>query len=325
MDQQIPLSHEASAGDTNMRVTTSLPPEVVQCLENARFLHLATCSDNIPHVSLMNYTYLPSSPYSRSPVIIMTTNPASKKINNLVANPNVSLLVHDWVSHRPTPTSQARRLSNSSSGGQSRSPVREPPSSLAALLFNLNTSAVSSISATINGCARLVERGSDEEKYYRDVHLENNTFDNAVEGLFGTAPRGAGAGGAGADNNAAGNDNGTTRQQQHAGEGTRFASWNETRVIVVSIKDVRIADYKGAVRDWVIESPGDSEEPMVNGHALKMFGPIKRLYNKLQLELVAIVACIAFVMIRNANSRRRAARELPWDCHPKLLLFWEFD
>ena len=58
-------------------------------------LHLATCVDNIPHVSLMNYTYLPSSPYSSAPVIVMTTNPASKKMNNLVANPNVSLLVHD--------------------------------------------------------------------------------------------------------------------------------------------------------------------------------------------------------------------------------------
>lgn len=98
MEQQIPLSHEASAGDTNMRVTASLPTEVVQCLENARFLHLATCADNTPHVSLMNYTYLAASPYSRSPVIIMTTNPASKKMTNLASNPNVSLLVHDCTS-----------------------------------------------------------------------------------------------------------------------------------------------------------------------------------------------------------------------------------
>jgi hypothetical protein len=28
----------------------------------------------------------------------MTTNPASKKMNNLVANPNVSILVHDCES-----------------------------------------------------------------------------------------------------------------------------------------------------------------------------------------------------------------------------------
>ncbi|KAK4125217.1 hypothetical protein N657DRAFT_644051 [Parathielavia appendiculata] len=241
MEQQIPLSHEPSAGDTNMRVATSLPHEVVQCLENARFLHLATCSDNIPHVSLMNYTYLPSSPYSRSPVIVMTTNPASKKMNNLTSNHNVSLLVHDWVSHRPTPTSQARRLS--SDAGSSRSPNREPHSSLAALLFNLNTSAVSSISATINGSARLVERGSDEEKYYRDVHLENNTFDNIVDtGLFG----------AGAD-----------RAEGESDTAHRFAAGDDVRVIVVGIRDVRIADRKGAVRDWVIAEPG--AEPVVNG------------------------------------------------------------
>jgi len=95
MEHQIPLNHEASAGDTHLQTTAELPAEVVQCLENARFLHLATCTDNIPHVSLMNYTYMPSSPFSLTPVVVMTTNPASKKMNNLVANPNVSLLVHD--------------------------------------------------------------------------------------------------------------------------------------------------------------------------------------------------------------------------------------
>jgi hypothetical protein len=36
--EQIPLTHEASAGDTNKQVTDSLPPEVVQCLESARFV-----------------------------------------------------------------------------------------------------------------------------------------------------------------------------------------------------------------------------------------------------------------------------------------------
>ena len=43
----------------------------------------------------MNYTYIPTSPYSSRPVIVMTTNPASRKTTNIVANPNVSLLVHD--------------------------------------------------------------------------------------------------------------------------------------------------------------------------------------------------------------------------------------
>lgn len=43
----------------------------------------------------MNYTYIPSSRFSSTPVIVMTTNPSSKKTNNLIRNPNVSLLVHD--------------------------------------------------------------------------------------------------------------------------------------------------------------------------------------------------------------------------------------
>ena len=47
----------------------------------------------------MNYTYLPSSPYSTAPVIIMTTNPASRKTINIRANPSVSLLVHDCKSY----------------------------------------------------------------------------------------------------------------------------------------------------------------------------------------------------------------------------------
>lgn len=49
----------------------------------------------------MNYTYLSSSPYSTEPTIIMTSNPSSKKANNLVENPNVSLLVHDCKTARP--------------------------------------------------------------------------------------------------------------------------------------------------------------------------------------------------------------------------------
>lgn len=248
MEQQIPLNHEASAGDTNMRVTHELPAEVVQCLENARFLHLATCTDNVPHVSLMNYTYLPSSPYSPggAPVIVMTTNPASKKMNNLVANPNVSLLVHDWVSHRPTTT--ARRLSG---GRVSPGPESRTSSSLAALLFNLNTSAVSSISATINGSARLVERGSDEERFYREKHLENNTFDTEADsGAFfrreSVVP-------------------GSGRGVQEGDGGRRcFVAGEEVRVIVVRVSDVRIADWKGSVQDWVIAPPGEGGQG-ING------------------------------------------------------------
>ncbi|ORY55249.1 uncharacterized protein BCR38DRAFT_452519 [Pseudomassariella vexata] len=228
--EQIPLNHEASAGDTNKQAVNELPPDVVQCLENARFLHLATCIDNQPHVSLMNYTYLPSSPFSTAPVIVMTTNPSSKKTNNLVENPNVSLLVHDWVSHRP-PT-QSRRPSGGSPGPEHRS-------SLASLLLNMNSSAISSISATINGTATLVSQGSAEETYYRNQHLENNTFDSENPFVF-------------------------NQQQTNQEDGGRecFVAGEEVRVIVVSIKDIRTSDWKGGVKDWVL-SPATG--PAANG------------------------------------------------------------
>ncbi|KAL6902952.1 hypothetical protein GGI43DRAFT_400792 [Trichoderma evansii] len=228
---KIPLNYEASEGDTHKRQTSTLPTEVVQCLENARFLHLATCTDNVPNVSLMNYTYLPSSPYSDSPVIIMTTNPASRKTTNIIANSNVSLLVHDWVSHRP-PT-QGRRMSG---GG---SPAPETRSSLAALLLNLNTSAVSSISATIGGAARIAPIGSEEEKFYVAQHLENNTFEEGTP-LFQPVSN--------------------TGNRENDGH---FVAGEEVRVIVVDIRNVRISDFKGTVRDWELTT----DAPLLNGGA----------------------------------------------------------
>ncbi|TFB01013.1 hypothetical protein CCMA1212_007207 [Trichoderma ghanense] len=239
---KIPLNYEASEGDTHKRQTSTLPTEVVQCLENARFLHLATCTDNVPNVSLMNYTYLPSSPYSASPVIIMTTNAASRKTINITTNPNVSLLVHDWVSHRP-PT-QGRRLS----GG---SPTPESRSSLATLLLNLNTSAVSSISATIGGAARIAPIGSAEEKFYVEKHLENNTFE--AEGVPLFQPPSSSAAGAADDGNST----------SGSGSGGRFVAGEEVRVIVVEIRNVRISDWKGTVRDWELVP----DAPVLNGGA----------------------------------------------------------
>ncbi|KAI6247970.1 Pyridoxamine 5'-phosphate oxidase [Erysiphe necator] len=216
---------------TNNHASCYLPLEVVQCLQNARFLHLATCTNLIPHVALMNYTYLPSSPYCKFPIIIMTTNPNSMKTQNLIRNPNVSLLVHDWVSHRPPTTT--RRVSGPSSGSP---PPEATGSSLASLLLNINTSAMSSISATIFGQARLVDRGTEEEIFYREAHLDNNTF---IEG-----------------DNFRGQSGFMQNERQDGGRET-YIQRDEVRVVIVEITDVRVSDWKGRVSDWSITNKAD--------------------------------------------------------------------
>jgi len=199
---------------------------------------LATCHDQIPHISLMNYTYLPSTPYTSSPVIIMTTNPESKKTDNLIANPRVSLLVHDWVSHRP-PT---RNPDPDRAGSP---PPEAARSSLASLLLSMNTSAMSRISATINGDTRILETGSEEEKWCKQMHLDNNTFRTEhPEELFSTSPHAT------------------------TGDGGRghFIEGEAVRVVVVKIRDGRIADYKGGIQDWVVAPEDqDGSAPTVNG------------------------------------------------------------
>jgi hypothetical protein len=76
----------------------ALPPEVVQCLGNARFvhifmnqltkLHLGTSFRDHPHVSLMNYTFIPAGealPHEQDDCIIMTTSKDTKKFINICA------------------------------------------------------------------------------------------------------------------------------------------------------------------------------------------------------------------------------------------------
>ena len=202
----------------------------------------------------MNYTYLPSTPFQShpSPLIIMTTNPSSKKTLNLLSNPHVSLLVHDWVSHRP-PTR------NPDPGREGSPPPQATRSSLATLLLNMNTSALSSISATINGEARMVGRGSEEERWCKERHLENNTFgDQAREerGFFGQPM------------NAPGNGHFT----EGDGGTSCYIEGEEVRVVVVDVREGRIADWKGGVKDWSLASVnsnsqqrGRSEPALING------------------------------------------------------------
>lgn len=177
----------------------------------------------------------------------MTSNPSSKKTLNLLQNPNVSLLVHDWVSSRPP---------NVSSEGRERSPTGARSSSLATMLMQMNSAAVSSISATMNGEARVLAPGTEEEKWCREQHLANNTFDDqsggggggwSGVGVLGTSPGGAGV----------------------MGDGGRgcYIEDEDVRVVVVRITGGRISDWKGGVKDWVIRDAAVDEqsEGLVNG------------------------------------------------------------
>lgn len=227
--QHPPLNYEASATATHPQTYSELPSEVSQCLKNARFLHLATISaahisPPTPHVSLMNYTFLPSY-RDQGAVIIMTTNARSLKTENLTHNPKVSLLVHDWVSHRP-PT--ASDISGQRSGSP---PAAATRSSLATLLLNMNTSALSSISTTIAGEARFLEQGTEEERWCKETHLANNTFGDQLRqeaGLFGAQPA------------------------SPDGSSSCYIAGDDVRVVIVPVREGRIADWKGGVKDWVV-------------------------------------------------------------------------
>lgn len=176
----------------------------------------------------MSYTYLASTPFDQYPTIIMTTNSSSRKTTHLQTNPRVSLLVHDWVSHRP-PT----RAPNPEATRDGSPPPAATRSSLASLLLNLNTSALSSISTTITGEARFLAAGSEEETWCKERHLENNTFEEEMS-AFG-------------------------QTQQPGQRRPSISIDDDVRVVTVRVREGRLADWKGGVRDWLVVQEG--EEP----------------------------------------------------------------
>jgi hypothetical protein len=187
----------------------------------------------------MSYTYLPSTAFSQHPTIIMTTPPSSRKTGYLLENPRVSLLVHDWVSSRPpTLTSPEGVLSTSPESGSGRA-----ASGLANLLYGINSASMSRISVSINGTARILEDGSPEAAWCKERHRAHNTFGDMLDSgdMFGSLEEPGGAG--------------------------CYIDDQELRVVVVNIKDGRISDWKGAVKDWAV-SDGASPAPggrLVNG------------------------------------------------------------
>jgi len=134
-----------------------LPDEVVQLLQTARYLHLATADERAhPSVSLMNFSYERDED-AGAEYIIMTTKRDTKKYHNMTANPYVSMLVHGFG----TPRQWTGR--------------QQEASSLQKFLLQLNQSAQEAISATLNGQATLLQ--GKEAADYRDLHLQSNPSD----------------------------------------------------------------------------------------------------------------------------------------------------
>lgn len=137
-----------------------LPESVTSLLKSTRFVHLATCQNNIPHVSLMNYTYYRDS---ETDYIIITTPKNTTKYENILANPNVSLLVHDWISAKASTEEPA-----SSQGRRN---------SLYELLTNLNRTEISSVSVMITGRAEILNQSLPKFEFYKSLHSNNSLID----------------------------------------------------------------------------------------------------------------------------------------------------
>ncbi|EEG77942.1 pyridoxamine 5'-phosphate oxidase family protein [Dethiobacter alkaliphilus] len=73
-----------------------LPKKVLSLLHNEKFCSLATCFQNKPHLSLMNFTFLPEEQ-----VIILSSREDTTKINYIQKNPEVSLLVYSFKDKEP--------------------------------------------------------------------------------------------------------------------------------------------------------------------------------------------------------------------------------
>ncbi|KAK9476565.1 hypothetical protein V1514DRAFT_336572 [Lipomyces japonicus] len=138
--------------------SNELPNDVISCLKSARFLQLGTSYDDYPHVSLMNYTYIAkgdAEPYESEAIIVMTSDKRTRKFFNITSNPRVSILVHDWVSKQAT-----------------TSPSHGVSQGLSQFLLSMNQAELSSISATLNGLARIVT--NEEEAFFFKQKLLNS-------------------------------------------------------------------------------------------------------------------------------------------------------
>lgn len=129
-----------------------LPKDVLEMLRHNSLIQLATCSNDVPSASLMNFTFIEPGqgfdPEGQDHLIVMASPPNTVKVNNVQANPNVSLLLHDWQA------------------------AAQESEGLAGFLQQVNRSALGQKSVTLNGTAKVLD--GPEAEHYRKKHLDNN-------------------------------------------------------------------------------------------------------------------------------------------------------
>ena len=114
--------------------------------------------------------------------------------------------------------------------------------------MGLNVANISRISVSLNGEAKFLDPGSEEEEWCKKTHRESNAF-NANESAW-PEPFGVAGGGSG------------------DGQAGSYIEGGDVRVVVVKIRSGRISDWQEAVTDFEVgegASSGTSEAPLVNG------------------------------------------------------------
>lgn len=179
-----------------MTCVSKFPAHLIELMKTSKYVHLATASlDCIPSVSLMNYTFIsPNKNFNKvnkgndekDCYIIFATFKDTEKYENIVNNPTVSLLFHDWVtannlsvrknSLSQVNTPQNEPNSNNASSTTTTDNASNPPhpSKLLNLLQQLNQAELNEMSATIKGTAIPIISNEDESKYYKDLLLKAN-------------------------------------------------------------------------------------------------------------------------------------------------------
>jgi hypothetical protein len=76
--------------------TNKIPEEFLFLSEHCQLCFLTTCRDNIPDIHMMFFTY-----YPKDNTIILTTK-KDKKYEDIVMNPNVSVLLHSFEGRAST-------------------------------------------------------------------------------------------------------------------------------------------------------------------------------------------------------------------------------